>query len=122
MFIDFSHYEVDVYAQNEKGTYMVKVSFPSEPGMYINGIKAVPSKNKQGEFKVYPPAYKIGNQWKHRFEFSGDSVFWQYISEIVVKAVNEKKVSDYYDGEPLTDEALDQAMKKFGLDSDPKPP
>lgn len=121
MQIDFGHKYAEVYARNEKGTYMVKVSFP-EVGMYINGIKVVPSKNNEGEYKVYAPAYSTGKGWKQHLEFSGNSELWALISEEAIKAVHEYQVVDYFDAEKLSPAALDKAIEKFGLNDSPQPP
>jgi hypothetical protein len=121
MQIDFGHKYAEVYARNEKGTYMVKVSFP-EVGMYLNGIKVVPSKNKEDEYRVYAPAYRVGKGWKQHIEFSGNSELWGLIKEEAIKAVHEYQVVDYFDAEPPSIEDLDKAIEVFGLNNNEQPP
>lgn len=106
MLIDFGHRYGEVYGKNEKGTCKVKVSFP-EVGLYVNGIKVVASKRAEGELKVYPPAYRVGNEWKQHFEFSRNSELWKLIEEEAIKAVNESQVVDYFDDRPLTVDDFD---------------
>lgn len=87
MQIDFSHNFPEVTKSNT-GTYFVKLHFPSL-GFYVNGIRVVPSKHNQGEYIVYKPAIRVGDDYKTNYDYESSCELWLYFKELALKAVDE---------------------------------
>jgi hypothetical protein len=87
MQIDFSHNFPEVTKSNT-GTYFVKLHFPSL-GFYVNGIRVVPSKRNQGEYVVYKPAIRVGDDYKTNYDYEKSCELWLYLQELALKAVDE---------------------------------
>lgn len=88
MQIDFSHNYPEV-SKRDNGTYFVKLHFPNV-GLYVSGIRVVPSKHKQGEHVVYKPAILNANgEWKTNYEYDNSSELLLFLKELALKAVDE---------------------------------
>lgn len=88
MRIDFSHSYPEV-RKMDNGTFFVKLHFP-EIGLYISGIRVVPSRKNEGELLVYKPALRTFNDsYKSNYEYENSSELWLYLKELAMKAVNE---------------------------------
>jgi hypothetical protein len=88
MQIDFSHNFPEVSKRNN-GTYFVKLHFP-DIGLYVSGIRIVPSKKNAGELLFYKPAILNANgDWKTNYEYDNSSELFQYLKELALKAVDE---------------------------------
>ncbi|HKR82244.1 MAG TPA: hypothetical protein VJR27_04585 [Candidatus Saccharimonadales bacterium] len=56
----------------------------------MNGIRVVPSKRNQGEYVVYKPAIRIGdNDYKTNYDYENSCELWLYFKELALKAVDE---------------------------------
>lgn len=88
MHIDFSHNFPEV-SKRDNGTYFVKLHFPSV-GLYISGIRVIPSKLNEGEYVVYKPAILNANgDWKTNYEYDNSSELLLFLKELALKAVDE---------------------------------
>ena len=88
MRIDFSHNYAEV-AKRDNGTYFVKLHFP-DVGLYVSGIRVIPSKLQEGEYVVYKPAILNANgDWKTNYEYDNSSELLQFLKELALKAVDE---------------------------------
>lgn len=95
MRIDFSHNYPEV-SKRDNGTFFVKLHFP-DVGWYVNGIRVVPSKKKQGELVVYKPAILNANgDWKTNYDYESSSELWLYLKELALKAVSDYDVTDVF--------------------------
>jgi hypothetical protein len=121
MRIDVSDIQADVYHKNDKGTYYVKLSFPSI-GMYINSITVRPSSKNPNGMWVQMPAMKLG-RWIHVIEFKSDSQLQVLFHDAALRAV------DVYNHESiLPDVELENIDEELGRQIDkwfpekPQPP
>lgn len=88
MRIDFSHNYAEG-AKRDNGTFFVKLHFP-EVGLYVSGIRVVPSKRNEGEYVVYKPAILNANgDWKTNYEYDNSSELLGFLKELALKAVDE---------------------------------
>lgn len=88
MRIDFSNNYPEVSKRNN-GTYFVKLHFP-DVGLYVSGIRVIPSKLQEGEYVVYKPAILNANgAWKTNYEYDNSSELLQFLKELALKAVDE---------------------------------
>lgn len=88
MRIDFSNNYPEVNKRNN-GTYFVKLHFP-DVGLYVSGIRVVPSKKDEGKLLVYKPAILNANkEWKTNYDYENSCELWLYLQELALKAVDE---------------------------------
>lgn len=88
MQIDFSNNYSEVSKRNN-GTYFVKLHFP-DVGLYVSGIRVIPSKLVQDEYVVYKPAILNSNgEWKTNYEYDNTSELLAFFKELALKAVDE---------------------------------
>lgn len=118
MHIDFSHNYSEV-SKRDNGTFFVKLNFP-EVGLYVHGIRVVPSRKVEGTFVVYKPAIRNARgDWKTNYEYENSSDLFLYLKELALKAVNEYNASQDFDDEPIDLDAIDfeqnlsDALDKF---------
>lgn len=98
MKFDMSDMSANVYHQNDKGVYYVKVNFP-KLGLYINSWTVRTStRNPGGELWVQPPAMFLGRRWIKVLEFRNDSQLLDLVKDEILRAVDqyerEKEVPD----------------------------
>lgn len=88
MQIDSSNNYSEVSKRNN-GTYFVKLHFP-DVGLYVSGIRVIPSKLVQDEYVVYKPAILNSNgEWKTNYEYDNTSELLAFFKELALKAVDE---------------------------------
>lgn len=119
MLIDFNTYNAEV-TERDNGTYFVKLSFP-DVGLYIHGIRVVPSKHYEGEYVIYKPQIqKIGGAWKTNYEYTNTSKLWQLLQELAMKSVEEHKALQLFDNIENTgmDTGSNKTLGNGGANSD----
>lgn len=104
--VDTTAITAEVYAQNDKGVYYVKVAIPSL-AMYINSI-TVRQSTKFDELWVQMPAFRIGSRWTKPLEFRGDSQLLSIIKDTVLRAVDA-----FSHANKVTDLDLDNIEEKL---------
>lgn len=88
MQIDFNHNYPEV-SKRDNGTFFVKLHFP-DVGLYVSGIRVIPSKLNEGEYVVYKPAIlSASGHWKTNYEYDNSSELLLYLKELALKAVDE---------------------------------
>jgi hypothetical protein len=121
MRIDFSHNYAEV-SKRDNGTFFVKLHFP-EVGLYVNGIRVVPSKKNSGELLVYKPAILNANgAYKSNYDYENSSELWLYFKELALKAVDDYDATQVFNDEPIDLDSIDfeqnlsDALDKFGIE------
>ena len=85
--LDISDMSAEVYTQNAKGVYYVKVGFP-KIGLWINSWTVRRSdKYPEKGLWVQPPSFFMG-RWIKVLEFRNDSELFDLISDEILRAVD----------------------------------
>lgn len=118
MRIDFSHNYAEV-SKRDNGTFFVKISFP-EVGLYVHGIRVVPSKQDEDKFVVYQPKIRaLSGGWKTNYEHTKSGELLMYLKELALKAVDQYDVTNFDD---IDDIDIDKELGKAIDDLQGKPP